>query len=67
MAPQASDQLTLLKDCGVLAKSARAVPAEYERAPAALLYGRPRGGAQIVSLFVCGSSQPIKTTTLPAP
>jgi hypothetical protein len=43
------------------------VPAEYQNAPAALLYRRPEGGSQIVNLYVCGSSRPIRTTTLPAP
>ncbi len=56
-----------LRDCGALTKSARALPAEYQHAPAALLFRRPEGDTQVVDLFVCGSSQPIKTATLPAP
>jgi hypothetical protein len=56
-----------LRDCGALAKRGRALPAEYQRAPAALLFRRPEGDTQVVDLFVCGSSQPIKTATLPAP
>ena len=41
--------------------------AKYRKAPAALVYQRPQGSSQVVYLFVCGSSEPIKTTTLPAP
>jgi hypothetical protein len=43
------------------------VPAEYQHAPAALVYRRPRGSTQVVELFVCGSDRPIRSTTLPAP
>lgn len=62
-----ADQLDRLQVCGVLTKRAHAVPAEYEKAPAALLYRRPRGGSQIVDLVVCGSDRPIRSATLPAP
>jgi hypothetical protein len=64
---KADDRLTRLQGCGVLAKRAHAVPAEYQNAPAALLYRRPQGGSQIVNLVVCGSTRPIRSATLPAP
>jgi hypothetical protein len=63
----APDRVTVLQGCGRLDGRARVVPAEYQNAPAALLYRRPEGGSQIVNLYVCGSSRPIRTTTLPAP
>jgi hypothetical protein len=43
------------------------VRATYEKAPAALVYHPPAGSTQIVDLFVCGSSQPVRTITLPMP
>jgi len=39
----------------------------YQGAPAALLYRHAQDSAQIVDLFVCGSTTPIRTTTLPVP
>jgi hypothetical protein len=44
-----------------------AVRATYRRAPAALVYHRPAGSTQVVDLFVCGSSRPIRSVTLPVP
>jgi hypothetical protein len=58
---------TLSGDCAALAKRARAVPVVYQHAPAALVYRRPQGSTQVVDLFVCGSRQPVRTTTLPTP
>jgi hypothetical protein len=53
--------------CADLAGQARAVPAEYRHAPAALVFRRPEGTSQVVDLFVCGTPQPVRSTTLPAP
>jgi hypothetical protein len=53
--------------CTDVPQSARAVPARYKRADAALVFRRPQGGSQIVELFVCGQSTPIRTTTLSVP
>jgi hypothetical protein len=53
--------------CPDLPQHARAVRAEYRNAPAALVYRRPQGSSQVVDLYVCGSTGPIRTTTLPAP
>ena len=50
-----------------LPRQARVVPTEYKRAPAALVFRRPQGSSQVVDLFVCGVSRPVRTTTLPAP
>ncbi len=41
--------------------------ARYEKAPAALVYHSPAGSTQIVDLYVCGSSKPIRSITLPTP
>jgi hypothetical protein len=53
--------------CTDLARHARALPAEYRRAPAALVYRRPEGSSQVVALILCGTDRPIRTTTLPSP
>lgn len=53
--------------CTTLPRHGRVVPAEYQHAPAALVYRRPEGSSQVVDLYVCGTSQPVRTTTLPAP
>jgi hypothetical protein len=54
-------------DCTEVPRDARALPATYKRAHAALVFRRPRGGSQVVELFVCGSTEPIRSTTLPVP
>ena len=41
--------------------------ATYRRAPAALLYRPVSGGSQVVDLYLCGSSRPVRSATLPAP
>lgn len=46
---------------------AEIVPATYERAPAALVYHAPAGTTQVVDLYVCGTSKPVRTVTLPTP
>ena len=58
---------SLSGDCAALAKRAHAVPALYQSAPAALVYRRPEGSTQVVDLYVCGSRQPVRTTTLSTP
>ena len=61
-------QLSLLQDCPVReASGSKLLAAEYRNAPSALVFRRPAGGTQVVDLVVCGSSTPIRTTTLPAP
>jgi hypothetical protein len=54
-------------DCTNVPSDARALPATYRRSDAALVFERPRGGSQVVELFVCGSTEPIRSTTLPVP
>jgi hypothetical protein len=61
------DHLAELRACSGLPHQAKAVPAEYQHAPAALVYRRAVGSSQVVDLYVCGSSRPIRSTTLPAP
>ena len=59
---------SLVRDCQAPTTSGgRLLAAEYQDAPAVLLFRRPQGGTQVVDLFVCGSSTPTRTTTLPAP
>ncbi len=54
-------------DCVDVPRHARAVRATYKRAPAALVFQRPRGGSQVVDLYVCHSTEPIRSTTLSVP
>jgi hypothetical protein len=42
-----------------------AVPATYERAPAALVYHPPAGTTQVVDLYICGTPKPVRSVTLP--
>jgi hypothetical protein len=60
----ATDRAT---DCVAVPRHARAVRATYELAPAALVFHRPRGGSQVVDLYVCHSTEPIRSTTLSVP
>jgi hypothetical protein len=55
-----------LSCAGVPAKADR-VPAEYRNAPAALVFRRIEGSSQVVDLYVCGDTRPIRSATLPAP
>lgn len=41
--------------------------ATYRRADAALVYHRQAGSSQVVDLFVCGSTRPIRSVTLSTP
>lgn len=65
--PDRSQALAPTAGCADLARHDRAVPAEYLDAPAALVYRRAQGSSQVVDLFVCGTSTPVRSTTLPAP
>jgi hypothetical protein len=60
-------ELAAIRGCSGLPQDAKAVAAEYQHAPAALVYRRAVGSAQVVDLYVCGSTRPIRSTTLPAP
>ncbi|HEY3530822.1 MAG TPA: hypothetical protein VGK78_16870 [Nocardioides sp.] len=57
------DQLS----CADVPRDLDTVAAEYQHAPAALVYRRAEGSTQVVDLYVCGSARPIRSTTLPAP
>jgi hypothetical protein len=61
------DHLETARCPSVPSGAARVLEATYERAPAALVYRRPSDSSQVVDLYVCGTSQPIRSTTLPAP
>jgi hypothetical protein len=61
------DATKAVNSCTDLSRHARAIPAEYRRAPAALVYRRPIGSSQVVALILCGTDRPIRTTTLPSP
>lgn len=41
--------------------------ATYEKAPAALVFHAAAGSTQIVDLYLCGTSKPIRSITLPTP
>lgn len=43
------------------------VPVRYDRAPAVLAFRETRGDTQVADLFVCGSTEPVRSVTLPAP
>lgn len=43
------------------------VRATFERADAVLVYRQPAGDTQVVDLYVCGQSRPVRSVTLPAP
>ncbi len=53
--------------CVVLPEDGKLVNATYERAPAVLFFHRPVSSTQVVDLFVCGSSRPVRSATLPHP
>ncbi|MGC4109855.1 MAG: hypothetical protein QM747_05415 [Nocardioides sp.] len=56
-----------LVGCAGVTGEGQAVAAEYDRAPAALVYRPAEGDSQVVDLYRCGDSQPVRSTTLPAP
>ena len=45
----------------------RFVPVRYGETPAVLVFRRPVGDTQVVDLFLCGSEEPERSVTLPAP
>jgi hypothetical protein len=53
--------------CPDVPRHGRAVPATYKHAEAALVFRRPQGGSQVVELFLCGQTTPIRTATLSVP
>lgn len=53
--------------CGTPSGARQVVPALYDKAPAALVYHRPRGSTQVVDLVLCGAPAPVRSATLPAP
>jgi len=67
-ATRTTGDFAALGDCSVgTGRRAELLAASYQGAPAALLYRHAQDSAQIVDLFVCGSTTPIRTTTLPVP
>jgi hypothetical protein len=66
-APAVNGDLDRLGCAGVPVHADAAVPAEYQHAPAVLVFRRAEGSSQVVDLYVCGSARPIRSTTLPAP
>ena len=53
--------------CPAVPPSASTVPAEYQQAPAALVYRHVEGSSQVVDLYICGNPRPVRSTTLPVP
>ena len=53
--------------CPAVPHSASTLPAEYQQAPAVLVYRLVEGSAQVVDLYICGNPRPVRSTTLPAP
>jgi hypothetical protein len=45
----------------------RFVPVRYGKVPAVLVFRRPLGDTQVADLFLCGSTEPVRSVTLPAP
>ena len=45
----------------------RFVPASYGGAPAVVVFRRPVGETQVADVFLCGSEEPVRSVTLPAP
>ncbi|RYB94045.1 hypothetical protein EUA93_06575 [Nocardioides oleivorans] len=45
----------------------RQVGAEVDGQPGLIVFRRPSGAAQQVELYVCGTAEPVRTITLPAP
>ena len=67
-ATRTTGDFAALGDCSVgTGRRAELLAASYQGAPAALLYRHAQDSAQIVDLFVCGSTTPIRTITLPVP
>jgi hypothetical protein len=45
----------------------RFVPVSYGGTPAVVVFRRPVGDTQVADLFLCGSEEPVRSVTLPAP
>ena len=45
----------------------RFVPVSYDGAPAVVVFRRPVGDTQVADVFLCGSEEPVRSVTLPAP
>jgi len=45
----------------------RFVPVSYGGTPAVLVFRRPVGDTQVADVFLCGSKEPVRSVTLPAP
>jgi len=45
----------------------RFVPVSYGGTPAVVVFRRPVGDTQVADVFLCGSSEPVRSVTLPAP
>jgi hypothetical protein len=45
----------------------RFVPVSYGGTPAVVAFRRPVGDTQVADLFLCGSEEPVRSVTLPAP
>lgn len=43
------------------------VPVRYDDQPAVLVFRRPVGDTQVVDLFVCGATEPVRSVSLPSP
>jgi hypothetical protein len=51
--------------CAGVPAAADSVDAEYDRSPAALVYRTAEGGSQVVDLYVCGRTRPVRSAILP--
>lgn len=45
----------------------RFVPVSYGGTPAVVVFRRPVGDSQVAEVFLCGSAEPVRSVTLPAP
>jgi hypothetical protein len=59
--------LSTLHGCARVPTGSEALPATYRGAPAALVFRAPQGSSQVVDLYVCGSRDPVRSTTLTTP
>ncbi|HEX3295569.1 MAG TPA: hypothetical protein VHR85_02020 [Nocardioides sp.] len=67
LGPSASMSVGGDTDCPDVPQRASTVAAEYQHAPAALVYRRVEGSSQVVDLYVCGNPRPVRSTTLSVP
>jgi hypothetical protein len=65
--PGTSQPFSSAECAGVPTGDGEALGATYRRAPAVLVYRPPSGDSQVVDLYLCGSRDVVRTTTLPAP